>query len=263
MCLALALLSAACTDGGRPAPTPSGSATRSGRGGILRVGLVNDPPCWLSFCGPEAFDPQMTGFIPEVFELFRCCLVRTLLSFSGQPTAEGGALPEPDLAAAPPRVSGDGMTWTFRLKPGLRYAPPLAGTTIVARDFVRSIERLLSPLPPFVPEPWGPILGSYSGGFLDLADIVAGARDYVDGKASTISGLEAPDARTLVVRLTRPTGDLPFRLAQPDFGPIPGNPARPSARFGVADGLARLYGSFFVATGPYMIQGAEKVEPDL
>ena len=44
----------------------------------------------------------------------------------------------PDLAQGMPEVSSDGLTWTFRLKRGLRFAPPFDDTPIVARDIVRA-----------------------------------------------------------------------------------------------------------------------------
>ena len=40
-------------------------------------------------------------------------------------------------------------------------------------------------------------------------------------QANAISGLIARDRHTLVVRLTRPTGDLGYRLAMPAVAPIP------------------------------------------
>jgi ABC-type oligopeptide transport system substrate-binding subunit len=54
----------------------------------------------------------------------RCCLLRTLLSYQGAPTSQGGATLRPDLAASMPTVSDDGLTWTFRIRQGLQYAPP-------------------------------------------------------------------------------------------------------------------------------------------
>ncbi len=72
------------------------------------------------------------AFEQTSFELFRCCLLRTLMSYNGQPTSEGGAELRPDLADGLPEVSPDGLTWTFRLKPGIRYAPPFADREIVA-----------------------------------------------------------------------------------------------------------------------------------
>jgi peptide/nickel transport system substrate-binding protein len=78
---------------------------------------------------------------PSASCLFRCCFVRTLLSSTGRPTEEGGTVLRPDLAAELPEVSPDGLSWTFRLKQGLRYEPPLEGVEITAPDVLRAIQR--------------------------------------------------------------------------------------------------------------------------
>ncbi len=75
------------------------------------------------------------------WELARCCLLRTLFSYNGKPAEEGGADVRPDLAEGMPEVSSDGLTWTFRLRRGLRYAPPFEDTPIIALDIVRALER--------------------------------------------------------------------------------------------------------------------------
>src|SRR3984893_7405047 len=70
----------------------------------------------------------------EVFELARCCLARTLMSYTGQPTRLGGTDLRPDLAAGTPAVSADGLTWTFHILPG-------QDVEITAPDFVRGFQR--------------------------------------------------------------------------------------------------------------------------
>jgi ABC-type transport system substrate-binding protein len=52
--------------------------------------------------------------------------------------------PEPDLAAAMPAVSPNGRTYTFRVRHGLRFAPP-SGAPVTAQAVKYSIERALSP----------------------------------------------------------------------------------------------------------------------
>ena len=138
-----------------PATAPQGTGAQAEGpvpGGTLRVGLVD----WLrhesAYASPDgevsyALDPQAEYSYPTALEIFRCCLLRTLMSYNGKPTTEGGAELRPDLAAEPPTVSTDGSTWTFRLKPGLRYAPPYGETEIVAADIVRALERTLRPPP--------------------------------------------------------------------------------------------------------------------
>jgi peptide/nickel transport system substrate-binding protein len=216
--------------------------------------------CAFVVCGGETNDPQIEGIGLMSYELDRCCLLRTLLSYNGQPTSKGGTILRPDLATELPSVSSDGLVWTFHLKRGLRYAPPLQRTEITAGDIVRSIERLLSKPPPDLPPPYGDQLDSYLGGFLDLQHLITGAPAFHDGTAERISGLETPNPFTLVVHLNKPNGGLGFLFALPSTAPIPANPSNPSARFGVAQGHARFYTSYLVASGPYMIEGADRID---
>ena len=69
------------------------------------------------------------------------------MAYNGRSTRDGGAILRPDLAADYPSISSDGLTWTFKIKQGLHYAPPMADKSIVAGDFVRSMERALRPDP--------------------------------------------------------------------------------------------------------------------
>jgi peptide/nickel transport system substrate-binding protein len=224
----LALVLSACGgEASGPAPAtpevPTNAEAPPARGGTLRVGLV-------AWAGAEemravALDPQ-TDYYHTSFELFRCCLLRTLMSYSGQPTAEGGAELRPDLAAGPPQVSPDGLRWTFRLKPGLRYSPPHDDREIVTADIVRAVERTVR-------------LGGdvYSFYYVPL---IEGTTAFEEGKAETITGLETPDDYTLIVHLTEPVGDLGERFALPATAPIPPG----------ADGNKQV----LVASGPYMLE---------
>src|SRR5918993_1413181 len=92
------------------------------RGGTLRVIIPVGGVSNIT-AGP-ALDPQ-TDYWFDSFELFRCCLGRTLLAHPGLPTQDGGSVLHPDLAAELPEVSRGGLTGTFRLQGGLRYGPPL------------------------------------------------------------------------------------------------------------------------------------------
>jgi peptide/nickel transport system substrate-binding protein len=230
------------------------------RGGTLRAGLLflDELDHYLKL--PPGFDyfldPQW-GYNPVDWELFRCCLLRTLLSYNGHPTAQGGADLHPDLATSMPEISKDRLTWTFRLKQGLHYAPPLAHTEIRAQDIVRALERDLTPLPRRVASVIGSHLGSYRFYYLG---VIAGALEYAEGKADTISGLETPDDHTLVVHLLRPAGDLGYRLSLPAAAPIPPSPRDPGARLGAAQGHSAGYGRFLVASGPYMIAGSQRLD---
>ncbi len=250
--LLISLIVVACA---APPPAPSPSPTTdpsAGRtGGTLRVGMniadyeffQQDPDGAFD----HSWDPQTT-WANEPFELFRCCLLRTLMSYNGRSTAEGGAELQPDLAADYPTISADGLTWTFNLKPDLHYAPPMADTPIVSGDIIRAIERTVRP-DPISDEPQA--FGPYSRYFID---VIVGAEEFSTGAVSSISGLEAPSPQTLVVRLVDPSGDLGARLAMPAAAPLPE---------GAAEGHDTGYGPYLVASGPYMIEGSESLDPTL
>ncbi|MGH2573121.1 MAG: ABC transporter substrate-binding protein [Actinomycetota bacterium] len=122
-------------------------------------------------------DPQKDYWYTS-WELFRCCLLRTLLSYEGKPTAEGGSILRPDLAVSMPEVSADGLTWTFRIREGLRYAPPLQDLDITAQDFIRAIERTAYP--------------GTAAGYPFYYSIIQGFDQFVAGDATRSRGWRLP-----------------------------------------------------------------------
>lgn len=228
---------------------PSPRAT----GGTLRVVLPDVGEFFGRFLDPAGdpatLDPHLDPYSSyDTWELLRCCLTRTLLSGNGRATEQGGARMQPDLAAGMPDVSADGLAWTFRLREGLHYGPPLQDVEITAPDVIRGFHRLMSPA-----------LAEASYGRDTYQDIV-GAQAYLDGEAASISGLESPDRYTLVIRLTKPAGHLGARLALSLAIPIPPSPSDPDAFFGVADGHDDGYGRFLVSSAPYLLEGSERLD---
>lgn len=208
------------------------------RGGTLHLAAV----------GSLTLDPQRAAD-PVSIELLKCCLVRTLYSTNGLPAAQAGAQLQPDLASGPPTVSGDGLTWTFHLKSGLHYAPPLAAVAITSGDIVRALEREAIPAIG---------AGAYQAYFAPIL----GFQEFGDGRANSIAGLATPDDQTLVVTLTRPTGDLGWRLSLPASAPIPAaSPGGRSAVLGAAAGHNLDYSRYLIASGPYMIDGSASLDP--
>jgi peptide/nickel transport system substrate-binding protein len=255
----VSIVALSCTTAG---PASTASAREMRLGGTIRVGLVK---FWDQYVHGAAPGPVFdSGLDPHVAigsqaELLRCCLVRTLVSYTGQPTATGGADLRPDLATGLPEVSGDGLTWTFHLKPGLHYGPPLQDTEIVAADVIRGIERSLTPTPqalaalPFT----SPHLGS---AWYAYAGLIKGSQAFADGASSSIAGLEVPDRYTLRVSAVSATGDVPYLFALADSAPIPPNPGASLARLGAAQGHDGVYGRHLVSSGPYMLEGAEALD---
>lgn len=64
-----------------------------------------------------------------------------------------------------------------------------------------------------------------------------------------------------MVTLKKPFGDLGYALALPAAAPIPADPADQGAKFGVATGHDTGYGAFLVASGPYMFEGSQTLDP--
>src|SRR5438132_3250850 len=200
---------ASCTHGGSPSSPRSGGPT----GGTLRLGIQN-----IAF---YSMDPQRE-YAYNTWELFRCCLLRTLMSYNGL-GGPSSTEPQPDLASGPPDVSIDGLTWTFHLRPDLRYAPPLQNVPITSADIVRALLRLGDP-------------NTGDQGLATYLSMIQGFSAYAAGQADTIAGLETPDALTLRIKEVRPDATLPYVMAMPMTAPIPPLPGSPDARFGAATG---------------------------
>jgi peptide/nickel transport system substrate-binding protein len=138
----------------------------------------------------------------------------TLLGYPDLPAPAGGRL-EPEVAREMPRISPDGRTYTFVLRPGFRFSPP-SNQPVTAQAYKRAIERVLDPK-----------LQSFAA--FDLVGIV-GQKAYQSRRARHISGVIAR-GDTLTIKLVRPVPDLPARLAQPPFTAVP--PNTPSVAGGV------------------------------
>jgi ABC-type transport system substrate-binding protein/class 3 adenylate cyclase/tRNA A-37 threonylcarbamoyl transferase component Bud32 len=118
-----------------------------------------------------------------------------------------GAELQPEVAAATPKVSNGGKTYTFRIRPGFKFSPP-SNEPVTAAAFEYTLERALSPK-----------LGTAAPGF-DLIGDIAGAKAFHEGHASHVSGIAA-SGNTLTIRLTAPAGDFLARLSTPFFAVVP------------------------------------------
>lgn len=225
----------------------AGARLRFPRGGVVRVAVEGDV-FGTSGPGDVFMDPQRE-YAAEAFEILRCCLQRSLFNYSGKPTNEGGAQLRLDLAAALPVVSVDGLRWTFRIKKGIHYSPPLASQEVVAGDFVTALKREAR----VTAEDFGQDYRVYY-------EVIQGFKAYEDGKADSISGLSTPDAHTLIVTLNGRVGDLASRFALAASAPIPTLKTQTNAPFGIATGHDAGFGRFQPSTGPYMWEGIGRVD---
>jgi peptide/nickel transport system substrate-binding protein len=190
-----------------------------------------------SFNFNDGFDP--TGeYLGEAWGIMSNLLVRTLVTYKHLPSPEGDEL-VPDLATDLGQVSDDGLTYTFTLKDGIKFGPPLS-REITSNDIAFAFSRI-----------GNPDLGAQYSFY--YTPFIEGMQDYADKTADTISGIETPDDKTIVFHLSEPTGDFLYRLAMPATGPIPEEVA------GCFQEPA-LYGRNLVSSGPYMYEGSDQLD---
>jgi peptide/nickel transport system substrate-binding protein len=208
LALGLALLGAGCLS---PQRDSSGNGVP---GGTLRV---------LSVFYATGLDTAINyGAIARTY-------ARTLYGYNLSRPAEQVSVPVPDIASGPPQLSADQRTYTFTLRPGVRYAPPV-NREVTATDFITAIQRLYDEQTP-----------SYGQAY---ADLIAGAKAFAAGKASRISGLAAPDPHTLKITLDQPAADFLSILTLQLFAPVPGEYAAGYA-------VGANYDGHVVGSGPY------------
>jgi peptide/nickel transport system substrate-binding protein len=228
LALALALVAAACGGGDDEGGGGEQQATAQ-KGGVLRTAITD-------FGFTNGFDP--TGeYIGTAFDLYGA-LTRTLVSTKHIAGPPGNEI-FPDLASALPEISSDGLKYTFKLKTGIKFGPPIS-RDITSKDVAYAFQRINT----------APLVAQY--GFYYYG-VVKG----MDGKAKSpdepISGIETPDDQTIVFNLEKPTGDFLQRLVLAATAPIPQEVAKCFKKAGD-------YGRYVISSGPYMIQGSDKLD---
>ena len=108
---------------------------------------------------------------------------------------------EPDLAESY-TVSDDGLTYTFKLRDGVKFHN---GRVMTSADVKYSFERAVNPA-----------TQSPGGGYFGM---IAGYDDAAAGKATDLSGVETPDDKTVIFHLTRPDATF-LHLMAINFGYI-------------------------------------------
>jgi YVTN family beta-propeller protein len=161
----------------------------------------------------SSMDPAV-AYDPFPDELLLDATCAQLVNHPDAPLPAGSQLTA-EVAAALPTPSAGGRTYTFKIRPGFRFSPP-SDQPVTAETFKDTIERTLNPR---MHSPWA----------RSLADVV-GARAYMAGQASHISGVVARKD-TLTIRLLARAPDFLARIAEPGFCAVPSN--TPIRRAGV------------------------------
>lgn len=193
-----------------PGPQP---VSGGNYGGTVKVAW-SDPP--------DSFDPALGANLTAWDCLTELVYFGSLMAYDKQ---FGG--PVPNLAAAPPVISPDRKTLTFKIRPDVKFHN---GRAIVAGDFKYAWERMLDPKM----QSWG---ASY------LSSVV-GANAVMAGKATHLDGVQVQGDSTLIVHLTAPDFTILNALTQPITAPVPSEEV---------DKLGKRFAQTPVGYGPFKI----------
>jgi len=196
--LAAALVISACGSSSNTstASKAAASGTSSPSGSTQSITL-------LMGTAPDSLDPQ-DGYTTQSAEATWISYLG-LLTYAHSSNPMAGSTIIPGLATALPVISPDGKTYTFTLRKGLVFSN---GQPVVASDFAYSIERALK-------IPWG-------GAGQFMGSTIVGATAYMNGKASTISGITTNNSTgSIVIHLVAPYGAFENVLAFPAAGIVP------------------------------------------
>lgn len=107
--------------------------------------------------------------------------------FDGLLDYDSGTTIQPRLAESLPDISADGLTYTFKLRKGVKFQN---GRELVADDVVYTMTRVLDP------KTASPGAGFFLG--------IKGAQEFIDGTATSVEGIKAVDPYTVEFTLSGP-----------------------------------------------------------
>jgi peptide/nickel transport system substrate-binding protein len=149
---------------------------------------------------PDYLDPQLSYTLEGWEGLWNVYVpLLTYQHGNGQETTKI----VPGLAESLPKISADGKTYTLTLRKGMKYSD---GSPIMASDFPYAIQRLFK----------------LDSGGAPFYENIVGATDYADGKANTISGIQADDKTgQITIQLEKPSGTFNNELGLMFAAPVP------------------------------------------
>jgi peptide/nickel transport system substrate-binding protein len=225
---ALALVIAACggsdnngAGGGTSSSSTGGAAQETGgkQGGLLKQ---------LGSSDVDYLDPGHTYFTAG----YQVAYVTQRPLYSFKP---GQTVPVPDLAAAKPEISSDLKTITVKIKPNVKFSPPV-NRAVTSKDVKYAFDRFFS----------ANVSGQYPSYFSSLEGVPSTPTKGV----KSISGVTTPDDQTIVLKLSRPEAvSVAAALVMPITMPVPEEYA---SKFDAKN--PSTYNTHVVATGPYMVK---------
>ena len=183
--LALGLAACGADTGDEGGSSPTSSSDQPKQGGTLTLSYLTEPSSLDPAVAWNVIDWQIEHDIYQGF-----------LQYAHEP-GEAGTELIPCLATEVPSaenggISADGTVYTFKLREGVKFQPPVS-REVTAADFKYSFERMMR-------EPRAPATSFYMG--------VVGADEFMKGKADEITGFKAVDDYTVEITLESP--DLSF-----------------------------------------------------
>jgi peptide/nickel transport system substrate-binding protein len=201
----LAACSSASSTSGSSSASASSSAGAPVYGGTLR---------WVASGDVDHLDP-MSAYYTATAILERG-YTRQLVTYPSSNNYQTATTIVPDIATVVPTMangglSSDGLTYTFHLRSGVMWntSPPRA---VVAGDFVRALKRFCNPVlgvgnPTYFTSTIAG-MASYCTAYEKLPSTATAAQLAGFQNSHTISGVSAPDASTLVIKLSQPASDF-------------------------------------------------------
>lgn len=192
--LGLCIAVAGCGGGGDTSSGGGGSNAASS-GGTLTADFT---------ASPDFMDPALSLSYEGFVAMWN---VYTPLLTYAHAEGEAGTKLIPGLATSMPKISKDGLTYTLKLRSGLKYS---SGQPVKASDFTHALKRTL-----FL----------QAGGSFRYVGI-EGAEQYIEaGKADAdISGIKTDDkSGAITIHLSSPDGSFVYALAALTAAPVPSN----------------------------------------
>jgi len=190
------------------------------KGGTLRIANAGD---WDSLDPADTYYGYSWNFVRNYG--------RTLTMFAPAP-GQGGVELIPDLAETLGVPSDDAKTWTYKIRPGVKFED---GTPVTSKDVKYGVERSLDK----ETFPNGP---TYFNDFLDLQGYTSPYQDPSPDKLG-LKAIETPDDQTIIFRLNQPFSGFDYFAMLPATIPVP-----------VAKDTGSKYKEHVISTGPYKFE---------
>ncbi|GAA5037394.1 peptide/nickel transport system substrate-binding protein [Thermocatellispora tengchongensis] len=245
LAMSAAALLTACSGPVAPAAGGENGGTSGAvpRGGTLRIASLQSDL--------DALDP-LTGYSTDSWQIIRA-LTRQLVTYPGSRTdIKDDTELVPDLAESWD-VSDDGRTYTFHLRDNIRYSGS-STREIVAADFVYAIKRFCDPNKQVAAINYFELAFSGFSEYCEkFAKVPPGdpakSKAFIDGH--DISGVSAPDDKTLVLKSDTKNYDFLAILSMNFVSPLPEEVV---SKY-VGDSLE--FRENYPSSGPYQIESYE------